>query len=137
MSTTSIEWDTYTISKAGYDITESCVAQPQYIAPDTNPAIYIDMAVSNPHAILIHAKTALGADIPNAHIRLYRSAPAFDQMKTAGARCGQAFWSGISEGTVANGDSYTIDISAPPYSATTTIANVDVSGYSTFTATVP
>ncbi len=135
-ATTTIEWDTYAISKTGYDIAESCPAQPQYIAPNTFPSVFIDMTNSVPHAILVQVKDALGADVPGAHVRLYRASPAFNQMKTAGLRCGQAFWNGLSEGTAALGDSYSIDASAPPYTSTTTTANVDVSGYSTFTAVV-
>ncbi len=137
MSTSSLEWDTYTISKGGYDVTESCTAQPQYVAPNTNPAIYIDMTTATPEAILVRAETSLGADIPGALVRLYRGAPgAFDQTKKAGLRCGQAFWGGLSSGTVAGGNSYSIDVSAPPYVSTTTLTNIEITGgYTKFTAT--
>jgi hypothetical protein len=136
MSTTTLEYDTYAISKAGYDIAESCPPQPQYIAPDTFTSTFIDMTPSVPHAIFVQAKDALGVDALGAHVRLYRAAPAFDEMKVAGLRCGQVFWNGLSEGTIANGDPYTIDVSASPYTGTTTIPNVEVSGYSLFTATI-
>lgn len=135
MATSTLEWGNYAISKAGYDISESCVAQQQYIAPDTSSSIYVDMTASNPNAILIHAKTALGADIPDASVRLYRASPAFDETKKAGLRCGQAFWNGLASGTVAGGDPYSVQVSSPPYTSTTTYTDiVDVSGYSTFTA---
>lgn len=136
MATTSLEYDTYTVSRTGYDIAESCPAQPQYIAPDTFSSVFIDMTASNPEAILIQVKDTAGADVPGAHVRLYRAAPAFDETKTAGLRCGQAFWNGLSVGTIVGGDPYSIDVSIPPYTSTTTITDlVDVSGYSTFTAT--
>jgi hypothetical protein len=135
MATTSLEWDTYTISKSGYQIAESCPAQPQYMAPDIDSNTYIDMAPSTSNAILVQVKTVAGAEIPGALVRLYRAtAPAFDQTKKTGMRCGQAFWGSLDEGTSANGKPYAIDVSAPPYTGTTTIANVDVSGYSTITA---
>jgi hypothetical protein len=60
-------------------------------------------------------------------------------MKVAGLRCGQTFWNGLPEGTNALGNPYNLDISAPPYTSTTTLPNIDVSGYSTysvFTVTV-
>lgn len=133
MATTTLEWDTYTVSRAGYDIAESCPLQPQYVAPDTFPSTFIDMTPSLPHAVLVQVKDLTGiADVPGAHVRLYRASPAFDQMKVAGLRCGQAFWKGLLEGTNALGNPYTIEVSAPPYASTTTLPNVDISGYSTY-----
>jgi hypothetical protein len=133
MASSSLEWDTYTISKAGYDIAESCPLQPQYIAPNTFPSSFIDLIPSLPHAILVQVKDLTGtADVPAAHVRLYRAAPAFDQMKVAGLRCGQAFWNGLAEGTNALGNPYNLEFSAPPYTSTTTLSNIDVSGYSVY-----
>jgi hypothetical protein len=140
MATSSLEWDTYTISRAGYDIAESCPLQPQYIAPDTFPSTFIDMTPSLPHAVLVQVKDLAGtADVPSAHVRLYRASTGFDEMKVTGLRCGQVFWNGLSEGTNALGNPYTLEVSAPPYTSTTTLPNIDVSGYSTysvFTVTV-
>ena len=136
MATTSIEWDSYFISRTGYDIAASCDPQPIYVAPDTTTDMYISMTPSNPNAILVHVVDAGGNDIPYARVRLYRAtAPAFDQTKMASGMCGQAFWNGRSLGTAAGGNPYTIDVSIPPYVSTTTIANVDVSGYSAVNVT--
>ncbi|MBI2120995.1 MAG: carboxypeptidase regulatory-like domain-containing protein [Parcubacteria group bacterium] len=133
MATTTLEWDTYAVSRTGYDIAESCPPQPQYIAPNTFSSTFIDMTPSLPHAVLVQVKDLTGiGDVPGAHVRLYRASSAFDQMKIAGLRCGQAFWNGLSEGTNALGNPYTIEVSAPPYTSTTTLPNIDVSGYSTY-----
>jgi hypothetical protein len=118
------------------DITHSCPAQPQYVAPNTFPSIFLDMAPSVPHSILIHATTIAGADIPGAHVRLYRASSGFDEVKIAGLRCGQAFWNGLAEGTADGSNPYSLDISAPPYASTTTVPSVDISGYSIVTVTV-
>lgn len=131
MATTSLEWDTYTISKVGYDVAGSCLSQPVYIAPDTDADMFVDLTLSVPHAILVHVKDVGGNDVPYARVRLYRAvAPAFDQTKIASGRCGDAFWNGRSQGTFALGNPYSIDVSAPPYVSTTTVTDVDVSGYS-------
>jgi hypothetical protein len=94
------------------------------------------MTTSIPNAILIQVKNSSGADVPGANVRLYRTSSGFNETGTAGLRCGQVFWNGLSKGTVADNNAYTIDVSAPPYINTTTITGVDVSGYSTFTAVI-
>jgi len=137
MATTSIEADIYTISKASYSIAGACPPHPVTLSPNTSQDVHIDMASTNAEEILIHVKTAGGANVPNALVRLYRAAPAFNQTKKAGAYCGQTFWSGIAPGTVGGGDAYSIDASAPPHTSTSTVNNVDVSGYSYIVVTTP
>jgi prepilin-type N-terminal cleavage/methylation domain-containing protein len=134
MATSSLEWDTYTIQKTGYDVMV-CDDSSLYIAPDTMANIHVDMTPSAPHAILVRVEDSGGSRIPYARVRLYR--PSFDQTKITSGMCAHVFWSGRPEGTVAGGDAYSIDVSIPPYTSTTTVTDVDVSDYSEITVTVP
>jgi hypothetical protein len=143
-STTTIDSDLYSVTKSGYEFAEICGAPtaslPKIdVAPDSTLDVYMDATTTKAHSILIGVKNSAGSDIPNALVKMYRASPSFSGYKKTGLRCGQVFWNNLSEGTYANGDSYTLDVSAPPYTSTTTILNVDVSGYSyrtvTFTGT--
>ena len=128
-ATTSLEWDTYTLSiPASFDIAESCPPQPPYVAPNTTVTTYMDLAADTTHSILVRVVNNAGVEQTDALVRLWRT--GYNNTKSVGQRCAQAFWPGMSEGTVVNGDAYSIDVSMPPHTATTTVLNVDVSGYS-------
>ncbi|MFA5830250.1 MAG: putative Ig domain-containing protein [Candidatus Paceibacterota bacterium] len=138
-STTTIDSDLYSVTKSGYEFAEICGAPtaslPKVdVAPESALDVYMDATTTRAHSILIGVKNSAGNDIPNALVKIYRASPVFSSYKKTGLRCGQVFWNNLSEGTYPT-DPYTLDISAPPYTSTTTITNVNVSGYSYYPAT--
>ena len=125
-----MEEDTYTITVdgagIGYDIAESCPTQPRTLAPASNMTTLLYFAPHTAHSLLVDVRTAGGAMVPDASVRLYRL-PAYDTTTATGG-CGQAFFSGLSSGTPGT-DPYTITVSAAGYEAQT-VTDVGVSGAS-------
>lgn len=143
-ATSSLESDLYSVTKTNYELSEICGAPESSLPkinvnPESDLDVYINATTTNPNSILIGVKNSAGNSISNALVKIYRASPAFSNYKKTGLRCGQVFWNGLSAGTFTNGNPYSLDVSAPPYTSTTTIMNVDVLDYSyrtiTFTGT--
>jgi hypothetical protein len=129
VSDLALEWDTYTISVdgsgEGYDVAESCSSQPQAVAPGETVHTRLYFAPHTPHSLLVKVR-ASGAELEGALVSLTRG--AFEVAETSSS-CGQVFFPGLSEGTVAGDDAYTIIVSAPGFEVFTSDV-VDVSGSS-------
>lgn len=121
-----LEWDNYTITindaVIGYDIAESCPPQPRLIAPNISTTTNLFLVQNTTHSLLVAITNDTGALLPDANVRLYRT--GYDDTK-ATSSCGQVFWGGLSKGTIAGGNPYSIDVSLPGYKSAT-VPNVSV-----------
>lgn len=117
----NIEYDSYTIAvpaSSGYDIASSCAPQPTAVAPALTVLSRLYLIPHTAHSLLVDVKSAGGALVPGAAVRLSRG--QYDTTVMAD-QCGQAFFSNLSAGSVGNGNPYSIEVSAggyPPYTST-------------------
>lgn len=121
-----IEYDSYTLSPVGgtYDISSSCNPQPVTIGPSSSVTTRLYLAPHTANSLLVDVKTPAGALVANASVRLRRG--TYDTTISSD-QCGQAFFNGISAGSVGSGNPYTIDVSATSF-APYTSSEVNVSG---------
>jgi hypothetical protein len=122
-----IEHDTYTLSldsATGYDIASSCAPQPVGVLPSSASSTQLYLVPHTTNSLLVDVRSSGGTLIPNASVRLHRG--AYDTTITTD-HCGQAFFGGISSGSVGGGNAYSIDVSALGYQSYTS-NEVDVSG---------
>ena len=123
----NVEYDVYVLSvdgATGYDIFSSCAPQPVAVTPGGTTITRLFLFPHTTNSLLVDVKSAAGAVIPNATVRLQRG--TYDTTKPTD-ECGQSFFSGLSSGSVGGGNPYAIEVSAngfAPYSS----AEVNVSG---------
>lgn len=126
-----IEYDTYTLTvpaSSGYDISSSCAPQPTVITPNSTVTTQLYLSPHTTNSLLVDVKSAGGAVVPNASVQLTRG--AYNTTVTSDA-CGQAFFPGLSAGSVGTDNPYAIEVTAggfQPYSS----ATVNVTGTSRF-----
>lgn len=129
----NLEWDNYTIAIddafTGYDISESCFPQPRSIFPNVSTTTDIYLVPDTEHSLLIIVIDEDETLLDNANTRLYRT--GFDNTKNT-SECGQAFFGGLSKGTIFDGNPYAVDVSRSGYE-NKTVADVDVDGASEIT----
>jgi len=126
----NMEWDNYEITvdgaAIGSDISESCTPQPRSIAPNVSASTDLLLVSHTTHSILVSVMNTSGDLLTDALVRLYRS--PYDETQNTSS-CGQTFFSGLSKGTVLDGNPYSIDVSKTGYS-NATIDDVEVNGTS-------
>lgn len=125
----NLEWDAYTVIVAdttGYDVSSACAPQPETLTSNSSQTTRLTLSPHTTNSLLVDVKTGGGVVIPNASVRLTRG--GYDVTNVSDA-CGNAFWSGLSSGTVGGGNAYTIEASAAGYQ-TFTSSEVNVSGTS-------
>ena len=109
----NLEWDQYDISingqAEGYDISDACPVTPFALSPGVAATTTLILEPHTTHSLRVHVRTAVGASIPGATVRVH--AGVFDKTETSSA-CGQTFFSGMS-----NAVGYTVDVSAPGYTS--------------------
>lgn len=122
------EWDVYTMALTGttYSLAESCGVQPVTVSPNTPITTSLHVLPYTAHTLLVDVRDATGGYIASSSVRLQRS--AYDETEVTGG-CGQAFFGGLSSGTVGAGTAYTVTVTASGYQAYSSNA-VDVSGQS-------
>jgi hypothetical protein len=129
VSIASLDWDSYTISVApttGYDIASACDPQPQGLSPNEYQTTDIILEPYTAHSLLVDVRNGSGVLVPGASVRLFRAGT--DQTEATGS-CGQAFFSGMGEGTIGGGNAYSISVTAAGY-APYTGNDITVSGTS-------
>jgi prepilin-type N-terminal cleavage/methylation domain-containing protein len=114
---TNVEWDTYQVAIAGYDIKEACMAHPIAVAPNTTNAVTLVTTPDSAHNLRV-VVTAGGAPLRNATVTLTRGSS--DIETTEG--CGQVFFGGLT-----NAADYQLTVSAAGYT-TATIDPLSISG---------
>ena len=131
-STTTMEWDTYTLDVTGglYDISESCQPLPLVLSPNVSTGLDLYLSPASTHSLLVAVKdSSSGAIIPDASVRLTRSGVDITKISS---NCGQVFYSSASQGTVSGGNSYTLEVSKAGYTSAT-LTEVEISGTSRVT----
>lgn len=136
-STSTLEWDTYPLSidgvATGFDISEACAPVPISIAPNAAIAVDLYLVPDTAHSLLVAARDAsTGALIGGATARLTRA--GVDLTRTTSA-CGQGFFSGLAEGSVALGTEYSLSVSRTGYQSAT-VSDVEVSGVANLSVTL-
>lgn len=126
-----MEWDVYALSvpaSSGYDVAESCLPQPNTLTPGQNLVtnLYLDTHTTN--SLIVDIRASDGTPIQNATVEISR---AVFNASNVTASCGQVFFPGLSVGTIALENPYSITITASgyiPYAA----SDVEASGASTY-----
>lgn len=126
----ALEWDTYTVSidgvSAGYDIAESCEPQPRALIPGSTLTTRLYFTPHTTHSLRVDIRDSGSSSlISGASVTLSRA--LYNETFETGT-CGQVFFSGISQGTVSNGNAYSLQVSASGYQTYTSTSSVDVSG---------
>lgn len=124
----SLEWDSYSLSLAGYDVIDACYAPSFALSPGgaSNNVMYLGTTNST-HQVLVTVQDSAGAVVPGATVTLSRTGFSQDATTTS---CGAAYFGGLSSGT------YTVTITKSGYT-TTAYTNVSVSGHTFYAASFP
>lgn len=125
----TMEWDTYTLtvpSSTGYDIAASCTPQPNTLAPGVALTTTLYFAPDTAHSLLVDVRDDNGELLEGAVVELSRG--VYEETVSSDT-CGNAFFRGLSSGTLGGGNPYTLTVTAAGYQVHTDAA-VDVSGVS-------
>ena len=118
-STSTLEWDSYTLSVAtttGYDLASACPSQPVSISPGSSVTDDLYVLPHTQYNLQVFVRGASsGLAIANATTSLSKTGFAATQLADS---CGTSFFSGLSNAA------YTLSVSAPGYTATTTSVTV-------------
>ncbi len=124
----SLEPDTYEISIDGesedFDIASSCEPQPEGLAEGDAQTTRLTLVPHTANSLLVDVASSGGSHL-EASVEVHRT--GFDETRAADS-CGQAFFSGLESGAVADGTEYTVDVSADGYQSYS--GSADVSGAS-------
>lgn len=131
-----LEWDTYDITANDFDVSESCPPQPNLVTPNSSAKVFIDLYPHTDNSLFVRVVNNAGVEQTNALVRLYRSSPSYDDYQFVGKRCAQIFWPSLSSGRASDSTGYSLDVSVSPYTSTTTVTGVDVSGAAKVTVTL-
>ncbi len=125
-----LEWDTYNITidnaNLGLDIGESCNPQPLSLPPSASATTSLYFVPHTTNSLLVAVRDSSNNLLGGVSVRLYKTGIGTTNTTSS---CGRTIFSGISAGSVSNGTSYSIDLSASGYT-NTTITGIDVSGSS-------
>ncbi|MFN3693207.1 MAG: prepilin-type N-terminal cleavage/methylation domain-containing protein [Candidatus Paceibacteria bacterium] len=113
----NVEWDTYQVTIAGYDIEEACTTHPLAVAPNTSNTLTLITTPDSAHSLRV-VVTAGGMPLRNATVTLTRGS---SDVETTGG-CGQVFFDGLTSAA-----DYQLSVSASGYT-TATIDPVLISG---------
>jgi len=131
-----LEWDTYTPSingvAEGFDLAESCDPSPYAVSPGQPADVNLFFAPHTNNSLRVTIVDSSGAAVEGASVSLTRDTFSANAETSV---CGQAFFSGLSSGTIANGNPYSISISKDGYQNFSD-PEVDVSGASGFSAPI-
>lgn len=128
----SLEWDTYTLTvdgtSEGYDIAESCEPQPRALTPGATMLTRLYFAPHTLNSLLVDVRGSGGALLSGATVTLSRD--TYSETHTTGT-CGQVFFSGLSSGTIASDNTYSLQVIAGGYTAFNS-NQIEVSGASRY-----
>ena len=113
----NVEWDTYQVTIAGYDIKEACASHPLAVAPNTTNTLMLITAADSAHSLRV-VVTAGGVPLRNATVTLTRGS---SDVETTGG-CGQTFFDGLTSAA-----DYELTVSASGYTSAT-IDPLSISG---------
>ncbi|MBP6868610.1 MAG: carboxypeptidase regulatory-like domain-containing protein [Candidatus Pacebacteria bacterium] len=123
----SLEWDIYTLTISGYDVTDSCSPPPYTIAPGITDTYSLYMVPSGVVGqVLVSVKDATGAVVSGATVQLTKS--GYSSTVTTNT-CGTGHFGNLSSGT------YTITISKTGYTTAVYTGVSVTTGTTTFYAT--
>jgi hypothetical protein len=126
-STSTLEWDTYTITidpnTTGYDISESCLPLPLSLLPGASTVLNIFLSPHTANSLLVsETDDTSGAQLSGVTVRLQRSGVDITQTTDS---CGQTFFPSLSSGSGATG--YSLTLSKPGY-VSETVSSLTISG---------
>jgi type II secretory pathway pseudopilin PulG len=115
----NLEWDTYTASVNGYDISDVCPKIPMSVAPSESTTTTLVLSPHTANSLRVYVRSVSGSPLLGAQVRLTRS--GYDVTNTTSG-CGNAFFSGVSSAS-----DYTLVTKAAGYQDDT-LLNATVSG---------
>lgn len=126
----TLEWDSYSLTVPSYDVKDACATPPYALAPNStvNASLYLVTKTTNNLRVIVTDNA--GAVVPNATVTLANSSSGYSGTARSSS-CGSAYF-----GSLASGSAYTVTIAKAGYT-TTTFSNLSVSGASTYGATFP
>ena len=124
--TETLEWDVYTPSFGSSPLIESCTAAPYQLMPGTATTTALIFGTPTTNTLPVVVTTTAGDTIPNAKVVLTTGGYAATVPTSS---CGFAYFSGLASST------YALTVSAPGH-ATTTVANVSVTGHAAATTVI-
>jgi len=131
LSTTTLEWDTYTVdidSSTGYDISEACVPIPLSIVPNTNTSLNLFLSAHTTNSLLVSVSDdSTDAQIGSVSVRLTKT--GVDATQTTSS-CGQTFFFALTSAST-----YTLLLTKAGYQSQT-INNINVAGQSSIKASL-
>ncbi len=125
-SVLSLEWDAYSLSISGYDVTDACPMPPYALAPNSVETTSLTLVPLTTNRLLIHVQDINGNPISGATVTLSRT--GYTETNSS-SDCANAYFGGLSQYT-----DYTILLTKSGYT-TTTIQKVSVIGQTFYTAT--
>ncbi len=121
-----LEWDSYSLSVSGYDVTDACPMPPYALAPNSVETASLTLVPLTANRLLVHVQDINGNPVSGATVTLSRTG----YTKTdSSSSCANAYFGGLSKDT-----DYTITLTKSGYT-TTTIQKVSVAGQTFYTAT--
>jgi hypothetical protein len=127
-ATRTLEWDQYTPTISGYNIVDACPSPPFVVAPESVSSASLILSTATTHSLRVLVSDNTGAPVSEASVTLSRTGYS---KTNSSSSCGNAYF-----GAITNANDYTVRISKTGYT-TTTFANVQISGASTYGATFP
>jgi type II secretory pathway pseudopilin PulG len=124
----NLEWDTYVlrILSTEYDVESICPHQPKSLLPSESSITDVHLIARTPHSLFVTIRNNSSLGINGASVRVFRSGFS-ETLLTKG--CGQVLFSGLSRGTIEQGNPYSLEISADGYQ-TLIVSDVVVDGQS-------
>lgn len=126
--TLPLEWDSYTPSISGYDVTDFCSTPPYVLAPGSATTVGIILGSHTTNSLLVEVEDSTGSPVSGATVTLSRSGYT---STVSSSLCGNAYF-----GSIASSASYSVQIAKTGYT-TKTFTSVSVSGTSTYVVAFP
>lgn len=125
-----LEWDSYKITidntSIGYDIAEACKPQPRFVPPNSSIVTELVLEDHTQNSLLMAVRDDSDNLLEDVSVKLTNATITYSKTKNT-SDCGQTFFSGLEEGTSADGDPYNLEVSASGYE-TETLNNIEISG---------
>lgn len=114
-----VEYDQYTLSSSGFDVSEACSANPIVVLANSTVSSVYTLVADTTNTLRIIVKRPDGTPLPGARVEL--SASGAPIVRYTGW-CGQAFFSSLT-----SSPDYDLSVSAPGYTTNTQL-DFDITG---------
>ncbi len=106
-----VEYDTYTVTSSGLDVSEACLVNPIPVLANTTVNTVYTLVTNSTNSLRVTVNRPDGTPLPNATVKL--SDGGASQTRTTGW-CGQVFFPSLNTSTT-----YNVTVTAPGYGSNT------------------